>query len=54
MGRRLRRGSAQPCLIGPGFSRALLVAVLIGGLAAVAAQEVSIKILVNDDPDLGL
>jgi peptidyl-prolyl cis-trans isomerase SurA len=28
----------------------LLVAVLIAGLAAVTAQEVSIKILVNDDP----
>jgi peptidyl-prolyl cis-trans isomerase SurA len=31
------------------FAAALLVAILIGGLAAVA-QEVSIKILVNDDP----
>jgi len=33
----------------PGLVGALLLAVLIGGLAAVA-QEVSIKILVNDDP----
>ncbi|MGD9501771.1 MAG: SurA N-terminal domain-containing protein [Methyloceanibacter sp.] len=29
---------------------ALLLAILIGGIAAVAAQEVSIKILVNDEP----
>ena len=43
-----RIGAALSCR--PGFLAALLVAVLIGGLAAVAAQEVSIKILVNDDP----
>ncbi|HET7211149.1 MAG TPA: hypothetical protein VFI85_05325 [Methyloceanibacter sp.] len=33
-----------------GLAPTLLVAVLIAGLAAVTAQEVSIKILVNDDP----
>jgi peptidyl-prolyl cis-trans isomerase SurA len=34
----------------PGLVAALLLAVLTGGLVAVGAQEVSIKILVNDDP----
>ena len=33
-----------------GSAAALLIAILIGGIAAVTAQEVSIKILVNDEP----
>jgi len=33
-----------------GLAAVLLIVTLIGGLAAVVAQEVSIKILVNDDP----
>jgi peptidyl-prolyl cis-trans isomerase SurA len=33
-----------------GLMAALLIAILVGGIAAVIAQEVSIKILVNDEP----
>jgi peptidyl-prolyl cis-trans isomerase SurA len=33
-----------------GLVAALLIAILVGGIAAVIAQEVSIKILVNDEP----
>jgi peptidyl-prolyl cis-trans isomerase SurA len=33
-----------------GLMAALLIAILIGGIAAVTAQEISIKILVNDEP----
>jgi peptidyl-prolyl cis-trans isomerase SurA len=33
-----------------GLAAALLIAILVGGIAAVIAQEVSIKILVNDEP----
>jgi peptidyl-prolyl cis-trans isomerase SurA len=33
-----------------GLMVALLIAILVGGIAAVVAQEVSIKILVNDEP----
>ena len=33
-----------------GSAAAFLIAILIGGIAAVTAQEVSIKILVNDEP----
>ncbi len=33
-----------------GSVAALLIAILVGGIAAVVAQEVSIKILVNDEP----
>ena len=43
---RHRRG-ARYC---SGSMAALLIAILVGGIAAVIAQEVSIKILVNDDP----
>jgi peptidyl-prolyl cis-trans isomerase SurA len=32
------------------LAAALLIAILVGGIAAVIAQEVSIKILVNDEP----
>jgi peptidyl-prolyl cis-trans isomerase SurA len=45
-----RRGAGAFLFRRFGLSGALLVAVLIAGLAAVTAQEVSIKILVNDDP----
>jgi peptidyl-prolyl cis-trans isomerase SurA len=43
---RHRRG-ARYC---SGSMAALLIAILVGGIAAVIAQEVSIKILVNDEP----
>ncbi len=45
-----RRGAGATLFRRFGLAAALLVAVLIAGLAAVTAQEVSIKILVNDDP----
>ena len=35
---------------GSGLAAALVIAILVGGIAAVIAQEVSIKILVNDEP----
>ena len=41
-----RRAGARYC---SGLA-ALLIAILVGGIAAVIAQEVSIKILVNDEP----
>ena len=42
-----RRAGARYC---SGLAAALLIAILVGGIAAVIAQEVSIKILVNDEP----
>jgi peptidyl-prolyl cis-trans isomerase SurA len=41
------RAGARYC---SGLVAALLIAILVGGIAAVIAQEVSIKILVNDEP----
>ena len=41
------RAGARYC---SGLVAALLIAILVGGVAAVTAQEVSIKILVNDEP----
>jgi peptidyl-prolyl cis-trans isomerase SurA len=45
-----RHGEAASLFRHFGLAPTLLVAVVIAGLAAVTAQEVSIKILVNDDP----
>jgi peptidyl-prolyl cis-trans isomerase SurA len=42
-----RRAGARYC---SGLVAALMIAILVGGIAAVIAQEVSIKILVNDEP----
>jgi peptidyl-prolyl cis-trans isomerase SurA len=46
--------ASVPCRAGArycsGLVVALLIAILVGGIAAVLAQEVSIKILVNDEP----
>jgi peptidyl-prolyl cis-trans isomerase SurA len=42
-----RRAGARYC---SGLTASLLIAILVGGIAAVIAQEVSIKILVNDEP----
>ncbi len=45
-----RRGTAVGVRYCSGSMAALLIAILVGGIAAVIAQEVSIKILVNDEP----